>query len=187
MRRPLCTAGLVFIAEMATVCSHTDAPPAKPRKQSSAADRKFNGFYDVDFASVAIGQSTKRVRQHTNPLRRELQVPAPAPLWAEVYTDPSLPLVLDIGCGYGRFLIALATSWTGHNMLGLDIRQPLMERGNKWASRVCSGKAFFQTANATVSLDSVLEGYPGHLDLVTIQVYLYVSYIYCIHHCACST
>lgn len=127
-------------------------------------------YGDIDFGEVAYGQSTKRVRQHTNPLRRELQVPAPAPVWADVYTTPSLPLVLDIGCGYGRFLIALATQWPDHNMLGLDIRQPLTERGNKWVSRVCPGKAYFQFANATVSLDSVLAGYPGELDLVTIQV-----------------
>lgn len=118
--------------------------------------------------------STKRVRQHTNPLRRELQVPTPAPVWDDIYSDPSLPLVADIGCGYGRFLIALAMDprWQGHNMLGLDIRKPLMDRGNSWAERVCPGKVWFQFANATVSLDSVLHGYPGQLDLVTIQVQL---------------
>lgn len=48
-----------------------------------------------------------RVRQHVNPLKRELQVPTEPPVWAEAYDAPARPLVLDIGCGYGRFLLAL--------------------------------------------------------------------------------
>lgn len=39
--------------------------------------------------------------------RQELQVPTDPPAWAEAYADPGRPLVLDIGCGYGRFLLAL--------------------------------------------------------------------------------
>lgn len=50
-----------------------------------------------------------RVRQHVNPLKKELQVPTEPPAWAEAYADPSRPLVLDVGCGYGRFLLALST------------------------------------------------------------------------------
>ncbi len=41
------------------------------------------------------------------PARQELQVPTDPPAWAEAFADPGRPLVLDIGCGYGRFLLAL--------------------------------------------------------------------------------
>ena len=40
-------------------------------------------------------------------LLQELQIPTDAPAWQDVYADPRRPLVLDIGCGYGRFLLAL--------------------------------------------------------------------------------
>lgn len=66
--------------------------------------------------------SRVRVRQHINPLRKELQVPAPPLNWEMVYTDSTAPLVVDLGAGYGRFLLALATEMSKHNMLGLEIR-----------------------------------------------------------------
>lgn len=104
-------------------------------------------------------------------------MPTEPPAWAEAYADPSRPLVLDVGCGYGRFLLALSTcvlltsllpdgrqraasvihavraglipppaallqsrlharreAMPGHNMLGLEIRGPIIERANKWAA-----------------------------------------------------
>jgi hypothetical protein len=72
------------------------------------------------FLSAQVGGA--RCRQHVNPLKRELAAPAPALEWDEVYADPTRPLVLDVGSGYGRFLLALAHAKPGHNMLGLEIR-----------------------------------------------------------------
>ena len=68
-----------------------------------------------------------RFRQHVNPLKRELQVPAEPLDWNVSYEDPSLPLILDIGCGYGRFLLALANKMPGYNGLGLEIREPVVD------------------------------------------------------------
>lgn len=111
---------------------------------------------------------------------QELQVPTDPPAWGEAYAQPQQPLVLDIGCGYGRFLLALrcgqrgrgrrlgwharflgcflqvdavplvtprssllptstpprprSREMPGHNMLGLEIRAPIIERANKWAA-----------------------------------------------------
>lgn len=64
-----------------------------------------------------------RCRQHANPLRKELQVQLPPQDWTEKYADPGRPLIVDIGCGPGRFLLALSHRFQGHNMLGLDIRE----------------------------------------------------------------
>ena len=45
--------------------------------------------------------------------------------WEDVYRDPSLPLILDLGCGYGVNLIALASKdmelGTRFNFLGCDL------------------------------------------------------------------
>ena len=47
----------------------------------------------------------------------------------------------------------------------------LVDRGNQWARLTPhAGRVHFHTANATVSLDSMLSSYPGPLQLVTIQV-----------------
>ncbi|KAI8562951.1 hypothetical protein RHMOL_Rhmol03G0075700 [Rhododendron molle] len=40
-----------------------------------------------------------RIRQHVNPLSASFSVPAPVPKWSEVYRDPMLPLVVDVGSG----------------------------------------------------------------------------------------
>ncbi len=66
-----------------------------------------------------------RIRQHVNPLKRELQTPAEPPVWHNVFADPSLPLCIDIGSGGGRFLLALSRQWPRHNFLGLEIRRPV--------------------------------------------------------------
>ena len=119
------------------------------------------------------GRPSRRVRQHSNPLRSELQVPVGPLDWAAVYADPSLPLAVDVGAGYGRFLLALAAASGAHNcrnVLGLEIRDPLVERGNRWAARLgLDRRAHFVVANATVSAAHMLPSYPGGVDLVTIQ------------------
>jgi hypothetical protein len=63
-----------------------------------------------------------RIRQHANPLKRELQVPAGPLDWESVYADSGRPLVLDIGSAGGRFPLALSRTMTAHNFLGIDIR-----------------------------------------------------------------
>lgn len=48
-----------------------------------------------------------RARQHVNPLVRVHQQPAP-PLDSSVFEDPKRPLVVDLGCAAGRFLLLMA-------------------------------------------------------------------------------
>lgn len=111
-----------------------------------------------------------RFRQHVNPLKRELQVPAEPLEWSSAYEDPSLPLILDIGCGYGRFLLALANAMPGYNGLGLEIREPVVDRANRWAEGLSlQSRVRFVLANATVSLNNMLRSFPAPLSLVTIQ------------------
>lgn len=67
------------------------------------------------------------MRQHVNPLRADFQRPTPPPDWAAVYSDPTLPLVIDIGSGYGRFLLLLQRHNPDRpvNYLGIEIRRPV--------------------------------------------------------------
>lgn len=110
------------------------------------------------------------MRQHVNPLSRFHQQPRPLPPPAELFTDPDLPLVLDIGCARGRFLLDLAPLQPGHNHLGLEIRRPLVEAAE--AERIALGltNLHFLFCNANVSLESWLAALPrGLLKRVSIQ------------------
>lgn len=146
----------------------------------------------------SVGSRT-RVRQHANPLRSDLQVPiTPPESWAEYFDDPTRPLVLDVGCGSGRFGLALlraadeeaASSSPSsssssssrsspvvpgfdppYNLLGIEIRGKLVERANAWAAQLAvDRRARFLDGNATVSLPAgLLDSYPGPLALACVQ------------------
>jgi len=122
----------------------------------------------------SVGERT-RVRQHVNPLKRELQAPLAAPpSWGDWFDAPSAPLVLDGGCGSGRFALSLAASaLPAANVLGLEIRGPLVSRANAWAAAAVPPlhrRVRFAVANATVSLPAgLLDTYPGPVTLACFQ------------------
>ncbi|MGB3292044.1 MAG: tRNA (guanosine(46)-N7)-methyltransferase TrmB [Phormidesmis sp.] len=70
----------------------------------------------------------RRVRQHVNPLSIKYANPVVAPDWQAIFADPQRPLHLDIGCGKGDFLRAMAAQVPEWNFLGLEIREPLVQR-----------------------------------------------------------
>jgi tRNA (guanine-N7-)-methyltransferase len=114
-----------------------------------------------------------RFRQHVNPLKRELQEPTQPLDWSRIYVDPLKPLILDIGAGYGRFLLGMMQVEefaASHNGLGLEIREPIIKRANEWAVHLgLNSRVHFEKSNATVSIESMLSTYPGPVELVTIQ------------------
>ncbi|MGB7084103.1 MAG: tRNA (guanosine(46)-N7)-methyltransferase TrmB [Phormidesmis sp.] len=129
----------------------------------------------------------RRVRQHVNPLSSKYALPAGAPNWAEVFANPHLPLHVDIGCGKGDFIREMAPQMTEWNFLGLEIREPLVERAlirqdlaqrntqtketqpaNSHASHAQQNLHFI-FCNVNNSLKSVLANYPGALTRVSIQ------------------
>jgi 2-polyprenyl-3-methyl-5-hydroxy-6-metoxy-1,4-benzoquinol methylase len=73
-------------------------------------------------------QTGVRVRQHVNPLAKEHQIAHPPPDWAAVFKDPCLPLLVDVGCGYGRFALRYAFDTPCQNVLGMEIREPTVQR-----------------------------------------------------------
>ena len=103
------------------------------------ADQTISNAFDVpDCVLVAVlwndhldfqGHNV-RVRQHVNPLKKELQVAHPPPDWHAMLDDPTLPLMVDVGCGYGRFPLKYAMARPSENVLGLEIRSPLVKRAS---------------------------------------------------------
>lgn len=68
----------------------------------------------------------KRCRHHVNPLNFR---PEPAvPDWTKVFADPSRPLEVDVGCAKGTFLLARAAQAPDRNLVGVEIRLPMVER-----------------------------------------------------------
>ena len=62
----------------------------------------------------------------------------PSPIWGEIYSDPSRPLLLDIGCAKGRWIEQLASECAVRleldgrpfNYCGVELYGPLVEMAN---------------------------------------------------------
>jgi tRNA (guanine-N(7)-)-methyltransferase len=107
------------------------------------------------------------VRQHVNPLSSRYMEVAPPPVWGDLFEDPSRPLVLDLGCGSGRFLLALGEQDVGRerNYLGVEIREPLAQRATQWAVEKGLPHVRYLGTNANVNIPSWLASYPGRLQV----------------------
>ncbi len=111
-----------------------------------------------------------RVHQHVNPLSPFYrQEPQPVDL-AAVFADPDRPLLLDIGCARGRFLLRMAEADPLWNYLGVEIREPLVDEANRLAAEAGLDNLHYTFCNAMLWLGRLLEGIPaGLLQAVTIQ------------------
>lgn len=111
-----------------------------------------------------------RVHQHVNPLAPFYrQSPDPVDV-AAVFADPEKPLLLDIGCARGRFLLRMAEAEPAWNYLGVEIREPLVDEANRLAAEAGRDNLHYAFCNAMLWLERLLEGIPtGSLQAVTIQ------------------
>ena len=111
-----------------------------------------------------------RVHQHVNPLAPYYRF-TPKPLEIEkIFADPDLPLLIDIGCARGRFLLKMAEVEKNQNFLGIEIREPLVNEANRLRDEQNLGNLHYEFCNAMIALDRLLEKLPvNRLDQVTIQ------------------
>lgn len=111
-----------------------------------------------------------RVHQHVNPLSPYYrQTPQPIDINA-VFANPAQPLLLDIGCARGRFLLRMAEVRPDWNYLGVEIREPLVDEANRLADEAGLKNIHYSFCNAMLWLERLLEGVPdGLLRAVTIQ------------------
>lgn len=120
-------------------------------------------------AKIASGESgLGKVRQHVNPLSPVFREPIPTPDWRKVYEDASRPLHIDMGCGKGRMLLEMAKLQPDRNFLGVEIREALVVRADRWVREEGLRNLHYVSGNINVSLESVLASYPGALDLVSV-------------------
>jgi tRNA (guanine-N7-)-methyltransferase len=111
-----------------------------------------------------------RVRQHVNPLSQKYQQPIELPHWAQIYAEPDRPLHLDIGCGRGYFLLAMAQQQQHWNFLGLEIREPLVLQSLEWCRAQGLTNLHYLFCNVNHALKPLLQSLPPQvLQRVTIQ------------------
>lgn len=111
-----------------------------------------------------------RVRQHVNPLSHKYQTPTAPPDWDKVFAYPTQPLLLDIGCARGSFLMAMAEQFPEWNFLGLEIREPLVLQANEKREEAGLTNLHFIFCNANNSLRQMLNSLPaGVLRWVAVQ------------------
>jgi len=111
-----------------------------------------------------------RVHQHVNPLSPFYrQLPTPIDL-NEVFADPAKPILLDIGCARGRFLLGMAEVDPTSNFLGVEIREPLVDEANRLAEEAGLANLHYSFCNAMLWLGELLKEIPaGRIEMVTIQ------------------
>ena len=111
-----------------------------------------------------------RVRQHVNPLSKKYQTPVIPPDWTKVYPQTTQPLHLDIGCARGEFLFEMARLQPDWNFLGLEIREPLVEKAKALVAELGLSNLHFLFCNVNNSLRPLLNSFPSEiLQRVTIQ------------------
>jgi tRNA (guanine-N7-)-methyltransferase len=111
-----------------------------------------------------------KVRQHVNPLGIKYQQPIDWPDWSQVYARPELPLHIDIGCAWGRFVLKMAETEPDWNFLGIEIREPLVTEANRIRDDRQIPNLHYVFANINISLASLLTSLPpGVCQRVSIQ------------------
>jgi tRNA (guanine-N7-)-methyltransferase len=120
------------------------------------------------------GSLRLKVRQHVNPLSSRYLVPMEGgEEWvAEAFADTTLPVIVDIGCAKGSWVLKYGTENPERNIVGLEIRKPVVEfalqRKKKWGLK----NVHFLSVNANIDLDRILRDLKstgGSIEMVTIQ------------------
>ena len=71
-------------------------------------------------------RAQRHIRPHVNPLQRRFQLPAALDLEDLAFAQPQA-IHVDVGCGKGHFCADLAEARPDLNVLGIEIRDPLVE------------------------------------------------------------
>lgn len=88
----------------------------------------------------------------------------------DLFVDPTKPLLIDLGCARGRFILRMAEADPSWNYLGVEIREPLVDEANRLAEEAGLSNLHYIFCNAMLWLDRLIERIPnGRLQMVTIQ------------------
>lgn len=111
-----------------------------------------------------------RVHQHVNPFAPYYRQEPQAVDLCSVFADAAKPLMLDIGCARGRFLLRMAEAEPEWNYLGVEIRDALVDEANRLAREADLENVHYVFCNAMLWLERLLADIPdGILQMVTIH------------------
>ncbi|WUR02189.1 tRNA (guanine-N(7)-)-methyltransferase (TRMB) [Vairimorpha necatrix] len=105
-----------------------------------------------------ISKRDYRQRAHSNPFKdSEITIPSsPASVdWSHRFQNGLPPSFLDIGCGYGKFLMKEGT----HNILGLEIRDKVFEYVKAKISELNLTTCSVMKTNALLFLPNIFHKY----------------------------
>jgi tRNA (guanine-N7-)-methyltransferase len=97
----------------------------------------------------------RRVRQHVNPLGRRYVEPRARPLDELEVLESSMAVEVELGCADGQFSFELARAHPDRFVVGLDIREKVIDRNRRRAQREGAGNLAFGYVNINVDLDRV--------------------------------
>lgn len=97
----------------------------------------------------------KGIRQHVNPLSLKYLEPRAQPVTRPARLDASCRVEVELGCADADFSFALAAARPAWFVVGLDIREPCIERCRKRARAAELDNLAFGYVNLNVDLDRV--------------------------------
>lgn len=113
-------------------------------------------------------RAQRHIRPHTNPLQSRFT--AQRLEKDQVQFDAARPLHVDIGCGKGHFCADLASSRPDINVLGIEIREQLVDEAKRLRGLTASGNLDFVAGSANAlfapSVDALQ---PGALASCSVQ------------------
>ena len=113
-------------------------------------------------------RAQRHIRPHTNPLQsrfteQRLQED-------QVQFDAARPLHVDIGCGKGHFCADLASSRPDINVLGIEIREQLVDEAKRLRELTASGNLDFVAGSANALFAPCVDALqPGALASCSVQ------------------
>jgi tRNA (guanine-N7-)-methyltransferase len=92
----------------------------------------------------------RRIRHHVNPFN--FRDHPDIPDWSEIFEAPDRPIEVDIGCARGHFMLARAAQAPDVNVVGLEIRRPIVDRVARQITERSLKNAHVICCNANQSL-----------------------------------
>ena len=97
----------------------------------------------------------RRIRQHVNPLALRYLEPRAVRIQAPAHLGPGTPIEVELGCADAKFCFDLAAADEERFVVGLDIREKIIEDDRDRAQRLGLRNLEFAYVNLGVDLDRV--------------------------------
>ncbi len=124
-----------------------------------------------------INPPVRKVRPHVNPLQAYYQIPLQiTDNWVETHYTPQnvqQPFVIDVGCAEGGFTIEYAKQNPSLNVLGLEIRRPVVDICLAKKLKNSLHNVHFFPANANIDLVYLLQSLRQRASPIPVQMIMF--------------